>query len=94
MSDYKSVQDLIVKAAMYDKVSTTIKANELFGGRDVIEIIFQKGNRYSATNIDVYPGVIDHEGMTLHACKKALRELFMAPYDEIECVKENENENT
>lgn len=88
MNDYKSVQDLIIKAAMYDKVSTTIRANEFFGGRDVIEIIFQKGDRYSATTIGMYPGIIDHEGMTLHACKSALRELFMAPYEEIEYTKE------
>lgn len=90
MSDYKSVQDLIVKAAMYDKVSTTISATELLGRGDVIRITFSKGDRYIDTHIDMYPGVIDHEGMTLHACKKALRELFMAPYEEIEYAEENE----
>lgn len=89
MSDYKSVQDLIVKAAMYDRVSTTIRANELFGGRDVIEIIFSKGDRCSATHIDMHPGISDHEGMTLYACKSALYKLFMAPYDEIEYVKDD-----
>lgn len=91
MSTYKSVQDLIVKAAMYDKVSTTIRANELFGGRDVIEIIFQKGDRYSAANIDMYPGVYNQEEATLYACKSALRKLFMAPYEEIE-YEENDDE--
>lgn len=89
MRDYKTVQELILKAAMYDNVTTTIRANELFGGRDVIEIIFSKGNRFYATNIDMYPGVRDHEESVLYACKSALRNLFMAPYEEIEYVTED-----
>ena len=92
MSDYKSVQDLIVKAAMYDKVSTTISPSELFGGRDVLEITFRRGNRYSTTHIDMHPGVSDHKGMTLYACKSALYKLLCGPYDEIEYIKEKNYE--
>ena len=88
MTDYKSVQDLIIKAAMYDKVSTTIRSNELFGGVDVIEIIFSKDDRHSATHIDMYPGVSDHEEMALYSCKNALHKLLWEPYEEIEVVKE------
>lgn len=89
MSDYKSVQDLIIKAAMYDRVSTTIRANELFGGRDALEIIFSKGNHYSTTHIDMWNGITTNEDAALYACRSALRKLFMAPYEEIEYVKEN-----
>ena len=88
MSNYKSVQDLIIKAAMYDRVSTTIRANELFGGRDTIEIIFQKGDRYSNTHIDMESDVINHEDAILYSCKKTLYNLLEAPYEEIEYVKE------
>lgn len=88
MNDYKSVQDLIIKAAMYDKVSTTIRANELFGGRDVIEIIFQKGDRYSAAHIDTWNNAFNNEEVLLYVCKKALYNLLEAPYEEIEYAKE------
>lgn len=90
MSDYKSVQDLIVKAAMYDKVSTTISATELLGRGDVLRITFSKGDRYIDTHIDMYPGIINHEAATLHACKSALKQLLWAPYEEIEYAEENE----
>ena len=86
MSDYKNVTDLIVKAAMYDGVSTTIRANELFGGRDVIEIIFSKGDNRSATHIDMTSGIREHEKMTLYACQHALKELLWYPYKDIEYV--------
>ena len=89
MKNCKSVQDLIVKAAIYDNVSTTIRANELFGGRDVIEIIFQKGDRYSNTHIDIESNIINHEDAILYSCKKALYNLLEAPYEEIEYAKEN-----
>ena len=92
MSDYKSVQDLIIKAAMYDRVSTTIRATELFGGRDAIEIIFTKGNRHSAVQIDTLSNIIDHEGAILYQCKKSLYNLLEAPYEEIEYSRENNNE--
>jgi hypothetical protein len=32
MKEFKSVQDLIVKAALYDGVSTTISPDKLIGG--------------------------------------------------------------
>ena len=40
MKDFKSVQDLIIKAALYDKVLTTISVDELLGRGDVIKITF------------------------------------------------------
>ena len=89
MNTYKSVQDLIIKAAMYDNISTTIRANELFGGRDVIEIIFSKGDRHSATTIDMESAIINHEDTILYACKKSLYNLLEAPYEEIEYAKES-----
>jgi hypothetical protein len=89
MSDYKSVQYLIVKAAMYDKVSTTISPNELFGGRDVLTITFSKGDRYVDTHIDMYP-ISNHEAATLYACKSALKKLLWGPYEVIEYAKEDE----
>ena len=88
MNDYKSVQDLIVKAALYDGVSTTIRATERFGGVNALEITFQKGDRWSGTRIDLL-NFSDHEEMSLYACKSALRKLLWAPYDEI-CVEKFE----
>ena len=88
MSDYKSVQDLIIKAAMYDKVSTTISAEELLGRGNVLRITFSKGDRYVDTYIDIYP-INNHEAATLHACKSALKQLLWSPYEEIEYAKEN-----
>lgn len=89
MSNYRTVQDLIIKAAMYDRVSTTIRANELFGGRDVIEIIFTKGDRHSAVQIDILSNIINHEDAILYECKRSLYNLLKAPYEEIEYAKEN-----
>lgn len=89
MNDYKSVQDLIVKAAMYDKVTTTIRSNEFFGGIDVVEIIFSKKDRCSAVNIDVHHIDSINEEMVLYECKKALHKLLWEPYEEIEYAKEN-----
>lgn len=86
MDDFKSVQDLIVKAALYDRVSTTISAEELFGGIDAIRLTFQKGNRYSTACIDLR---YKNEEMALCVCKKAFYRLLEAPYEEIEYIKEN-----
>lgn len=83
MSEYKSIQELIVKAALLDGVTTTIRANELFGGRDVLEIIFSKGDRHSAMSIDLINNLRIPEEATLYNCQRALRDLFMAPYEEI-----------
>lgn len=94
MKDFKSVQDLIIKAALYDKVSTTIQAEELFGGVDALRITFSKKNRYSTACIDVFLDKPEdyQEQSALYACKKALYRLLEAPYEEIECNKENCND--
>lgn len=89
MNDYKSVQDLIIKAAKHDKVTTTIRCNELFGARDVIEIIFSKDDRHVATNLDLHNIENISEETALYSCKNALHKLLWEPYEEIEVVKEN-----
>lgn len=88
MKDYKSVQDLIVKAAMYDGVYTTISAAGTGGDIPVIKITFSKGDRRSATLIDLNDIYRDHEEMSLYCCKDALHKLLWGRYDEVE-VKEN-----
>lgn len=91
MGDFKSVQDLIVRAAMYDGITTTIRRNELLGGIEVVEIVFSKGGRHCATNIDFSRIDSISEEMALYSCKSTLRKLLWAPYEEI---KENEYECT
>ena len=88
MKDYKSVRDLIIKAALYDGVSTTIRATERFGGVNALEITFQRGNRWSCAHIDLL-SFSDHEEMSLHTCKDALHKLLWSPYNEI-CVEKFE----
>lgn len=83
MSNYKSVQDLIIKAAMYDKVTTTISPDEICGGMEVLRVTFQKNNRYVATHIDMLSGIKNHEEMALYACRSALRKLLWDPYEDI-----------
>ena len=85
MSDYKSVQELIFKAAMLDGVQTNIQATELFGGYDVIELTFSKGDRYSSVCIDSLNMSQDTEDAVLYHCKQALFDLFKKPYEEIVC---------
>ena len=90
MNDYKSIQDLIVKAALYDGVSTTISADKLIGD-DVIKFTFSKNNVHSIASVDLhYMGKEDHEDMTLYCCKRALNKLLFAPYEKIEVIKERE----
>ena len=84
MNDYKSVQDLIVKAAFYDGVTTTISAHE----SGALKITFSKGDRRSSTLIDMNHIFKDHEWMSLCYCKDALHNLLWGRYDEIK-VKEN-----
>lgn len=86
MTDYKSVQDLIVKAALCDRVSTTISAEEMCGRRDVVKITFSKGTNFSVAHIDLHN---IHEEEALYICKRALHELLWMPYDEIKYIKEN-----
>ena len=86
MNDYKSVQELIVKAALYDGVSTTIAPPV----EDIpaVKITFSKGYRHSDTLIDLDSRFRDHESVVLYSCKDALHKLLWGKYDEIE-VKEN-----
>ena len=88
MTDYKSVQELIVKAALYDGVSTTIAPQEFITG-DTMSITFYKDNRCSGTRIRVGDKYGDSEEVILNCCKRALRDLLFAPYDKIEVNKEN-----
>lgn len=88
MNDYKSVQDLIVKAALYDGVSTTISPYSVGGDIPILKITFSKGDRHSTTHIDISTGFGNHESMTLYCCKDALHNLLWGKYDEIK-IKEN-----
>jgi hypothetical protein len=89
MKEFKSVQDLIIKAALYDGVSTTISADELLGRGNVIKITFEKNNRYITTYVDLDDERRDPEEYTLYYCKRALYKLLEAPYEEITYPKEN-----
>ena len=88
MTDYKSIQELIVKAALHDGVTTIIAPHEFITG-DTMRITFSKDNRYSSTSIRVGDKYEDSEEAILYCCKRALRDLLFAPYDEIEVNKEN-----
>ena len=91
MTDYKSIQDLIVKAALCDGVTTTISPQEFITG-DTMSITFYKDNRCSGTRIRVGDKYGDSEEIILNCCKRALRDLLFAPYDEIEVNEENAND--
>lgn len=86
MNDYKSVQDLIVKAALYDGVYTTIAPP--MENIPAVKITFSKGDRHSTTLIDLNTRFGDHEHMALYSCKDALHKLLWGRYDEIK-VKED-----
>lgn len=88
MSKYKSVQDLIIKAAMYDGVSTTIRPTELIGGYDAIELVFFKGDRHSCVSFYEPNFSMMPEDAVLWQCKHALYDLFKMPYEEIVCEEE------
>ena len=85
MNDYKSVQDLIVKAALYDGVSTTIAPH--MDNIPAVKITFSKGDKHSATLIDLGGIFGDPESMALRSCKDALYKLLWERYDEIK-IKE------
>ena len=87
MNDYKSVQDLIIKAALYDGVSTTIAPPT--ENIPAVKITFSKDDKHSTTLIDLGTRFRDHEFMVLCGCKDALHNLLWGRYDEIN-VKENE----
>ena len=84
MTDYKSIQDLIVKAALHDGVSATIGPSPIISDH-IVSVTFSRKGRYSAVNIDIR----DPEEAALYACKRALCKLLFAPYEEIEVNKEN-----
>lgn len=86
MNDFKSVQDLIVKAALYDGVSTTIAPP--MEDIPAVKITFSKGDRRSTALVDMDNGFGDYERLALYACKDALHKLLWGRYDEIK-VKEN-----
>ena len=85
MNDYKSVQDLIVKAALYDGVSTTIAPP--MENIPALKITFSKDDRYSTTHIEMDDRFRDPEYAALCCCKEALHKLLWGRYDEIK-VKE------
>lgn len=88
MKDFKSVQDLIIKAALYDGISTTISAEELISG-DTLKITFSRDDRYSSTHINLIDKYRNPEEVALYWCKRALYDLLCAPYEEIEYAREN-----
>lgn len=91
MNEYKSIQDLIVKAALYDGVSTTISPDQLANGIDILRITFRKGDIDATAYIDTVEGFRNHEDMVLYSCKRVLRDLLFAPYEGITVNKENQN---
>lgn len=88
MNDYKSVQDLIVKAALYDGVSTTIAPP--MENIPAVKITFSKGDRHSTALVDMDNRFGHYEIVALYACKEALHKLLWGRYDEIEVGKENQ----
>lgn len=92
MKDFESVQDLIVKAALYDGISTTISADELLGRGDVLRITFSKNNRYSVANVELADRYQDVEEFALYCCKHALYDLLCGPYEEINYPKESHDD--
>ena len=86
MNDYKSVQDLIVKAALYDGVSTTIAP--LMENIPAVKITFSKGDRHSTALVDMDNRFGHYEIVALYTCKDALHNLLWGRYDEIKCDKE------
>lgn len=94
MKDFKSVQDLIIKAALYDGISTTISAYEhdaLPYIGDAVRITFSRGNMHTSTYIELTDAHRDLEEVALYGCKHALYNLLRAPYEEITYERENKS---
>ena len=84
MFEYKSVHELIIKAALYDGISTTISPFKVFDGLNALKITFSDDDRH--TSVAYMPEEFkNHESMVLYGCKNALRDLLFAPYEEIVC---------
>ena len=82
MREYKSAQDLILKAALYDGVSTTIRPGTY--GDKPIEVVFSRKGVCSSVSIDL---MFEDERSILYSMKRALLNLFEYPYKDI-VVKE------
>lgn len=78
MTEFKSVQDLILKAALRDGVSTTIKPTGI--APNAVEVVFSKDADKIAVAIDL---TFEDERMVLHMLKNALFRLFEEPYKNI-----------
>lgn len=89
MKDFKSVQDLIIKAALYDGISTTISPDQFIEAPDVLRITFSRDNNHASTLIELSDKHRDPEETALYCCKRALYDLLCCPYKEITCSKEN-----
>ena len=79
MIEYESAQELILKAALCDGVSTIIRPTNQ-GYYNAIEVVFAKGDARSATVIDP---VVKDERYVLYGLKGALFNLFEYPYRDI-----------
>ena len=93
MKNFKSVQDLIIKAALYDGVTTTISADDFIGG-DVLKITFSRDNRHSVTSFDLVNKYRDPEERALYCCKRSLFKLLCGPYEEIVYPKETRDDES
>ena len=82
MQEFKSVQDLILKAALRDGVSTIIRPAII--SQNAIEVVFAKDLDRSAVSIDL---TFHDERMVLSMLREALFRLFEEPYRNI-IVKE------
>ena len=87
MNDFKSVQDLIIKAALYDGISTTIDPNHFIEAPDVLRITFSRDNNHTSTLIELSDRYRDPEETALYCCKHALYKLLCYPYEKIEYKK-------
>ena len=92
MKDFKSVQDLIIKAALYDGISTTIGPSVLVSDH-IVTVMFSKNNRCTVTDIDLEERYGDPEEVALYCCKRALYDLLCNPYEEITYKKENKTDD-
>ena len=83
MTEFKSAQELILKAALYDGISTTIRPSAQ-GYRNAIEVVFSRDEHHCATSFDF---TLDDERCVLFGLKRALFRLLENPYRDIE-IKE------
>lgn len=81
MGNYESVQELIWRAIKHDRISVTVGPSCFTYGQDVVKFEFTMNGRRSAVNIDI---TRINEPMALDMMKRALRDLFMYPYNSID----------